>query len=317
VPPTPADIRNAVLLSVATFAAGLLVPVIPYVGLPLAAFALGWLSYRFGTRPASLLAIAASVLVAVVGPSLWGISVFDGVFVAVALLAIGPCTAWALRRYSAFTVVGGVTLLIAGAYLVAPIGAQTLHYTLVAWRSISATLVASGGVKDPTTLRANLAAGLTQMQVSWPAMTVYTMGIGVLLSVPLVSRAGRSLEQPVSRYPALADVDLSFHVVWPAIAGLALTAAGTVWGHGQGIVYAIGFNVLMIMRPVLLLQGVAVFAALYRRIGAGRVWRTIGFVLLAFTELVVPSVSVLGLVDLFFNLRKLPRGQGTASGPIG
>jgi hypothetical protein len=35
--------------------------------------------------------------------------------------------------------------------------------------------------------------------------------------------------------------------------------------------------------------------------------RTFGFVLLALTELLVPSVSVLGLVDLFLNMRKIAR----------
>jgi uncharacterized protein YybS (DUF2232 family) len=73
----------------------------------------------------------------------------------------------------------------------------------------------------------------------------------------------------------------------------------------------------MIVRPALALQGLAVFAALYRRISVGRVMRIIGFVLLGLTEVLVPSVSVLGLVDLFLNLRKFPRagakaGTGTA-----
>jgi hypothetical protein len=315
-PLTPADIRNAVLLSVATIAAGLLVPVVPYVGLPLAAFSLGWVAYRFGTMPASALAIVASLLVAVVGPSVLGVSPLDAAFVAVALLAAGPGTAWALRRYPALTVVGGVTLLIAGAFLIAPIGAQTLRDSLAAWRAIVDAVATSGGVKDTVALRAAAPGMLAQMSLTWTSTTVYTMGIGVLLSVPLVSRAGRALGQAVSRYPVLADVDLSFHLVWPAIAGLALVAAGTVWGKGQGIAYTVGYNTLMIVRPVLFLQGIAVFASLYRRIGAGRVWRTIGFVLLGLTELVVPSVSVLGMVDLFFNLRKLPRGRGSTPGAI-
>jgi uncharacterized protein YybS (DUF2232 family) len=153
------------------------------------------------------------------------------------------------------------------------------------------------------------------MAVGWPSSAAYLMGIGALAAVPLVGRAGRSLGQVVNRYPALADVDFTFHLVWPAIAGLALVAAGTVWGKGQGPIYAVGYNTLIIVRPALVLQGFAVFSALYRRIGTGRVWRTIGLVLLAATEWIVPSVSVLGVADLFFNFRKLPRHQGALTEP--
>jgi uncharacterized protein YybS (DUF2232 family) len=315
---TPADIRNATLLSVATIAAGFMMPVIPYVyvGLPLAAFALGWIAYRFGTAPASGLAIVASLPVALF-PGVMGVTSLDAAFVAVALLAIGPGTAWALRRFAAFTVAGGVTLLIAAAFLVAPIGADTLHVSLETWRQLLSAVAASGSVADAAGLRASIGPLLTQMSMTWPATAVYTMGIGVLLGVPLVSRAGRSLGQQVSRYPALPDLDLSFHLVWPAIAGLALVAAGTVWGHGQGLIHAVGANVLMIVRPALLLQGLAVFAALYRKVGIGRFMRTLGFVLLAVTELLIPSVSILGVADLFFNLRKRQRGQhGTAPQPL-
>jgi uncharacterized protein YybS (DUF2232 family) len=68
----------------------------------------------------------------------------------------------------------------------------------------------------------------------------------------------------------------------------------------------------MIVRPLLFLQGAALFATLYRKAGAGRVNRAIGLALLLLTETFVPSVSILGVVDLFANLRKLPRAGGGA-----
>jgi uncharacterized protein YybS (DUF2232 family) len=231
----------------------------------------------------------------------------DAAFVAVALLAMGPGSAWALRRYPALTVAGGVTLLISGAFLVAPIGAQTLKDTIYVWKSAFAAAASNGSVADPASLRVTAAAFLQLLAMTWPALAVYTVGAGVVIGIPLVARAGRALGQRANTYPALPEVDLSFHLVWPAIAGLGLMAAGTFWQHGQGFVYAAGLNLLMIVRPVMLLQGLAVFAALYRRIGLGRVMRTIGFATLGITELLLPSVSLLGVVDLFFNLRKLPR----------
>lgn len=306
---TPADVRNAVLLSVATVAAGFLVPVIPYVGIPLAGFALGWITYRFGTGPASLLALTTSAIVAVAGPALLGISLLDGLFVAVSLLAIGPVTAVALRRNSALVVAASVALVITAAFLVAPIGVATLKESLVTWRQILAALSASSNVADPAAVKAAMAGLLAQMSATWPATSLYTMAIGAAIGVPLVARAGRSLGVTVKGYGPLADVDVTFHLVWPAILGLGLTALGTFWHQAPVLVTTVGENVLMIVRPALFLQGAAVFAALYRRMGAGRVLRVIGIALLVVTEVLVPAVSVLGVVDLFANLRKLPRSE--------
>lgn len=311
-PENATDIRNAVLLSVATFAAGFLVPLAPYVGMPLGAYALGWIAFRFGWRWSTALAVAASVPMVILAPSL-GFSRVDSVFVAVTLLAVGPGTAWALSQRSAWTVMAGVTMITAAAFFATPIGIQSLADTISVWSQAIRQAAASGSLSGVTDVSSTIAAFVAQVRLSWPFTVTYMMGLGALASVPLVSRAGRSLGVAVNRYPALADTDLTFHLVWPSIAGLGLIAAGTVWGGGRGLMYTIGFNLLMIVRPALVLQGLAVFASLYRRIGAGRVWRTIGYVLLVLTELAIPSVSIVGVADLFFNLRKLPRG---GKGPV-
>jgi hypothetical protein len=294
-------------LSVATTVAGFLVPSLPFVGIPLAGFALGWLAYRFGTGPSVALALTTSALVAVFGPGLIGVDRLDALFVAVALLLAGPVAAWALRSYPAWSVVALTTLVAAGAFLVAPVGAQTLKESLIVARQVLEGLAASRSVADPAALRSSLGALIAQMAETWPATVVYTMAPGMLFAVPLVSRAGRSLGIEVNRYPVLADTDLTFHLVWPTITGLAFLAAGTAWWHGQGPIHAVGLNLLMIVRPALALQGLAVFSALYRKMGVGRVMRTIGFVLLGLTELLIPSASVFGLVDLFLNFRKVAR----------
>jgi hypothetical protein len=316
VKPSPADIRNVVLLSVAAAAAGLLVPALPFVGIPLAGFALGWIAFRHGQGVSAAVALASSASVAVFGPAAVGIDRLDALFVAVALLAAGPVAAWALRRYSAYSVAAVGTLVVAGAYLIAPIGAQTLKDSLVVSRQIFDALVASGSVADPATLKANVDAYLALMATQWPATVFYTIGPGMLIAVPIVSRAGRSLGVDARKYPALADTDLTFHLVWPTIVGLAFLAAGTFLGHGQGTLYAVGLNALMIVRPALTLQGFGVFAGFYRKIGVGRVMRTFGFVLLGVTELLVPSVSVLGLADLFLNLRKVARAGVQAKADV-
>jgi uncharacterized protein YybS (DUF2232 family) len=77
----------------------------------------------------------------------------------------------------------------------------------------------------------------------------------------------------------------------------------------------VGENALRITQWVLFLQGIAVFAALYRKVGLGRLSRTFGFILLGVTEAFVPLVSMTGLIDMWVNVRKLPRdGQSGGTG---
>ena len=316
--PTPADMRNAVLLSVATIAAGFVVPVFPFVGIPLAGFALGWIAYRFGTWSSVAAALSASALVAVFGPTvLPGLLPLDALYVAVALLAAGPAAALALRRYPAWNVVVFATFAATAAFLVTPLGMQLIKDNLAAAPQAFEKLAAGGMVSDPTFVRQNMATLLTVTAAMLPAAIAYMTGVGMMLAIPLVSRAGRTLGVEVSRYPVLADVDLSFHLVWPAIASLALMAVGTFQGHSQGFVYIAGLSLLMIVFPALVLQGFGLVAALYRRLGVGRFMRTLGYVLLVLSTWLLLLLGVLGLVDLFLNFRKVARGQAvTTTGAV-
>jgi hypothetical protein len=304
---TPSDTKNVALLSVATMAAGFLVLAFPYVGFPAAAFALGWVTYRFGLGPAAGLAVSVGVVVGVFGPSMLGTEVLDGVFVAVTLLAIGPLAAVLLKRFTALNVAIGVALIVTAAFLVAPIGAQTFALSKEMLAAFLTTQASASSVTDPAALKAASESLLKMFSDTWIASSFYTMGLSTLISIPFVARAGRSLGQPVKSYGPLADADLTFHLVWPMILGLGLAALGTMWSQAPSWLLLTGDNVLRIVRSLLFIQGVAVFAAVYRKMKAGRVTKVIGFVLLALTELFVPSVSVVGAVDLFANLRKIPR----------
>jgi uncharacterized protein YybS (DUF2232 family) len=275
--------------------------------MPLAAFALAWFAYRFGIGPSAGLAIVASLPMALSAP-LVASHPFDALFVAATLLAVGPGAAWALERFPAYTVAAAIALISGVAFVLVPLGHETLTQSITFWTTVLKVALKNQGM-DAASIAAGVQSLRTQMGQAWTSSAIYTMGFGALLSVPLVARAGRAFGRPTNRYPAIAETDLSFHFVWPTIAGLALLAAGMAWQHGTGMAYAVGFNLLMVVRPALFLQGLAVFAMLYRRMKAGPVWRVTGLILLGLTELVVPSVSVLGAVDLFANVRKLPRAH--------
>ena len=309
-PITPSDIRNSVLLSVAAVAAGILMlnANATVIAIPAVAFGLGWITYRFGAPQAAVVALTAGVVVSVLGPSLFGTTVMDGVYVAVCLLAAGPVSATLLRRYPAVNVAAGISLVITAAFLAAPAGAATVSSTLQLMRDM--------GASGANTSAATLAAGVSLIATIMPTIVFYQMGLGVAIGVALTARAGRILGQQVNRYGALADLDLTFHLVWPTIAGLALVAAGTLWSKAPVLLGQIGTNALLMVRPLLFLQGVAVFSALYRRMGAGKIAKTVGLALLTLTEFFIPSVSVVGLADLFANLRRLARGQEVAPGRV-
>ena len=304
------DLRNLILLGAAAVAAGLLAPGLPYVGLPLAAFALCWITYRFGIGASLVTTAFATLLVVLVGPALGLARVQDALYVGVTLLLVGPGTAVALRRFPALAVLGGLTLTLTALFLASPVGSQTLADTVVLLRQFLAGGVLSAAGSSATAIKRESAAVITQFGATWPSTVYYMMGLSALLVVPSAMRAAKAQGIEIHRYPHLADVDVSFHIVWPTIAGIAALAAGTF--AKQPMLGAVGTNVLMFVRPVLVLQGLADFSALYRRANAGRFAKGIGYVLLLATELIVPSVSILGLVDVFFNLRRRPRGGTTA-----
>jgi len=201
--PTPADMRNAVLLSVATIAAGFVVPVFPFVGIPLAGFALGWIAYRFGTWSSVAAALSASALVAVFGPTvLPGLLPLDALYVAVALLAAGPAAALALRRYPAWNVVVFATFAATAAFLVTPFGMQLIKDNLAAAPQAFEKLAAGGMVSDPTFVRQNMATLLTVTAAMLPAAIAYMTGVGMMECKRALVEAQGNLEAAVDRLRA-------------------------------------------------------------------------------------------------------------------
>jgi hypothetical protein len=64
------------------------------------------------------------------------------------------------------------------------------------------------------------------------------------------------------------------------------------------------------------LQGIAVFAGVYQRVGLGRFSRSLGYMLLGVAEVLLPLVSLTGLADVWVNFRRLPREKVADGGPV-
>jgi hypothetical protein len=319
------DIRDLALTSLATMAAALLVPSLPMIGVPLGALATAWMSYRYGTRTGVVAAVVATLLVTaaialVVSPA----ASSSTVFTLPALLAAGPGTVWGLKRWKVTSVIAALSgamfvAVVAGMWIQATMMSETITGQVTAeTKATVETIVRLAGAQSPATaaaLRTGIAGSVAQVVMLWPSSAFLSVALAAAVAVPVVSMLGRRMGVTVASLPPLADLDLSFHLAWPTIAGIALLAADAFRPGAQGWAWAAGTNLLLVVRPALFFQGLAAFAALYRRVGVGRFGRGVGFTLLVLSELVVPSVSVVGVADLFLNLRKLPRdGAGAAPG---
>jgi hypothetical protein len=251
-------------------------------------------------------------------------SVLWAAVVAAMLLASGPGLAWALTRWKAQSAVVVLTVVLTVATVAfAAVIAAAAGTTFLAQRAADAATMASmiiaWGARSSMRPEAaqQLADRFVQSSIMlWPSQFFYLGASAAILAVPLVSRAGRVLGRTVSALPRLPDLDVSPHIVWPAIAGIGLLAAAAYEGRPTGLAQAIGTNLLLVVRPALFFQGLANFAALYQKAGVRRGTRVFGFTFLTLSEAFIPSVSVIGLADLFVNLRKLPRAGEEPAAPV-
>lgn len=290
---------------------------VPFLGVPIAGGALAWLWYR--KMPAlaiavSVLAGAATVLVDPVGP----------LYVVPWLLFAGPVTALLLTKRSVAGVLVLVAVLNALVWIGLLVGVAALQGTSVqgfmrtlsdeATKPAIEQAVATGENVDEVKEQIEM-VGDTFVRL-WPAILTLAAAITALLSVGTVAAVAGRAGVTASPVPKLERVDMSPHVVWGLIVAVALIAADKfLGGWNDQLLGVAGENLLHVVRWVLFVQGVAVFAGLYQKVGFNRLSRTLGYVVLGLTETLLPLVSLTGLVDMWLNIRKLPRdGRDSAGG---
>lgn len=298
----------------------LVVLVHPVVGLPVAASAMGslWVRGRRLVAVASAMAGGAvatalsSVFAYVLFVPLMGVPVTERVpyvhfaWLTVSLLVCGILTVGLLRRLGALSVVGIVAAVLSAVELIAVA-------SLASGAGLSITEYVTAATREMTAL-AGMADELVDAFVEgWPALLVTLSGAASLFAVVTVAGSASRFDPRVRRFPALADVDLDPKMVLLAIAAVGALAAGRLVAGTAPVVEQAGMNLLVVARMVFLLQGVAVFAGLYRKAGVSRPIRFLGFAILGVTEMLFPAVSLTGLADIWLNLRRLPR-DGAAPG---
>ncbi len=286
----------------------------PIVGLPIAAGALADLWY--GQRRAVALAAAlvggavagllgsATLYVVVVpmvgvtlGPS--AVWVF-GLMSAASLALVGPGIAELLRTGSAYRAIG-----------LALVGLSVLQVAALALFAAGAGQGLEALVGDAVAEVAALTGGLAEVEASvvagWPALLVSMNALAAVLSTVVVGRAAARRRIAASQFPRLAVVDLDPRLTVLPIAAIALIAVGRFPVAIAGDLEVAGTNLLIVARWVFFLQGLAVFAGLYERARFPRFTRVLGYLMLGVTEALLPLVSLTGLVDVWLNVRRLPR----------
>jgi hypothetical protein len=305
-PSAISDKRDAVLLSLACISGAFIAPIIPVVGLPLCAAGLGGLIFRGHKTAATMTAVVATALSAWIRPA-------DVISVGIALAAIAVA-AGRLRRSDVY-----VNALWFAPAIGAGLG--TAEYISARLEGLSFTrYLATAGEQTSALLGTSGSIGgipveeLTETMLRL-APSVYLL-LGAAVAVPSLfalvwaaQRAGAVIRQT----PDLARVDYSLHVLWPVVIGVGFLAAGRFLGGVDGSATTIGMNLLIVMRVVLLVQGMALVAAMLKRAGM----RGAGFVAGLVVAFVVDSatwlVSIFGLSDFWINFRRIKRDSTTDS----
>jgi hypothetical protein len=300
------------LLSAAVLLGGLIGGALPLLGLPLAATGLAGLIFSGRVVAAVAVGGLAVALGTFLAPA-------DAVLLAPAFVAMLFAVGGMQRRSALMNVALLTSVVTAGTVARTALVAWLQGTTLVALtrqgsEAAIASLAAAANASssdgmifgvDPETL-ADLMVKL------WPFDHFASALLVAVVTVAVAGWAAARTGAEVRRLPRLAVLDLSVHTLWPLIGAFAFLAAGRAF-DGADIATTIGLNLLLGVRLLLLAQGLGVAAAFYSRVGIGRPMRTIGYVLLVVADMMLPLVSMVGLVDFWANFRKLPREEGSSA----
>jgi hypothetical protein len=279
--------------------------VLPPLGLPLMGAALARLRYVSGTATAAFVAALSVGLAATFG------------VVDLLLVLVGVLLALTLARQMT-SVSPGLAVLEATLVICAALfGAQALG----AWLSGTTVLAqARAAAEASATLALPLVSdALGDAGVDLGTLTEFFYRIwpadyalnAIISAVPLILSigwAGRVSGVAVRRLPSLAKTDLDARVLALPVLAVGLLISGRV-ASGGGLLVSAGINVLLISRPLFVWQGLGVFADRLDRVGVRRAGRTVGYVMALIGEMLFFALSLVGLLDMRFNLRRLPRGD--------
>jgi uncharacterized protein YybS (DUF2232 family) len=305
-----ADIRDIVLLTGAVVLAAMLVAPLPPLGVPLAAFGLVTLAYRFRDNSAWIAAVLATGVVALVAWPAWAFALLA---VAPVLVTAGPVAAKLLRNRPALLVAAIIAIVVtvvqfAGIAAEAAVAGKSLLAYMDAQmtQSVDAFVKSAGSSGrslslDPATLR-------TEVLMLMPGFLVDMALLTGLLGTAAAAAAGRRSNVAVNRLPDVTTLEISTYALIPVIAGLAALAfQAFAQGTMAMVLGIIGGNLLVVGVPLLTIQGLGILLFWLKRWEIPRGARIALAIAACVLEPFVPLMTLAGLVDTWLNLRRLPR----------
>lgn len=171
----------------------------------------------------------------------------------------------------------------------------------------------------PEDVRDSMSESLASLQLilaqAWPALNLLMAALGAFLATALIGFVGARRDVELRRFPPLPEIDVSWHVVWPLIAGIALLTVATVTDRADAWYTALAWNLMIVSAAILFVQGIAVAEWLLRKAGLHVVWRLVLYAAFFWAGALLPLGAGLGLADVWLNIRKLPRGE-TPESPV-
>lgn len=156
---------------------------------------------------------------------------------------------------------------------------------------------------------------MTQMLEFYLPLGIFgTFGMLAVFAHTGARMASRTCQRTPKKLFKLETFDMPFAFVIPLIASLILIALSKTNIPEAQMIKMIGFNVLQIVRVIFVLQGFGVVSWVLSKHQFGCLLSTLAFVLALQLESMVYVVSIVGLVDVIANFRRLKRASQLRAG---
>lgn len=140
----------------------------------------------------------------------------------------------------------------------------------------------------------------------WPS--IYLMeGLFYALAVYIAAYFAYRKHDPARAGRPLEETDLSVHFLWVLLAALLCLAVSYLPIAHRDFVSTVGYNLLVFAAAILAIQGFAVIAYGLHKLKWHWAIRLVVYLLCIQFELMFLAPSLLGLIDIWANFRKLPR----------
>ncbi len=141
-----------------------------------------------------------------------------------------------------------------------------------------------------------------------PGMWIAVMGFAGIINYAFSAWLGQKYGIRLKKLPSFGKWDLPWFYVWGVIAGIVVILVPSFIDFGADtFFYVLGANLLLVFVFIYFILGLAVLWGLFNRFRIQLIWRIIILTVLAFFFGLVLIAPILGLLDIWVNLRRLKR----------